>query len=72
MENVTLSDSKSMKSMVFFIITFTSCFVIMSAKVKEIQFLGMEFTDISVPLLVLPPLGGFVFYRFNVNFNMLT
>jgi len=69
MENVTLSDSRSMKSMVFLIITFASWFVIMSAKVKEINFLGMEFTDLGIPLLVLPPISGFFFYRFQCEFQ---
>jgi hypothetical protein len=64
-KNQTLSESKSWRSLVFSFVTLTVWFIIKSTTLDKLSFLGMEFTQLSIPLLVLPPISAFFYYRFH-------
>lgn len=64
-KNQTLSESKLMSSLFFSVIALTIWFIIKSANIEKLSFLGMEFTELSIPLLALPPIAAFFYYRFH-------
>ena len=63
-KNVVLSDSKSMKSIYSCFIAFFAWLIIKTAMINKLSFFGIEFIDLSMPLIVLPPIVASFYYRF--------
>lgn len=64
-KNEALSDSKSMKSIYSCFITFFVWLIIKTAMINKLNFFGMEFVDFTMPLIMLPPIVAFFYYRFS-------
>lgn len=69
-ENQVYSESKSMKFLFFFAFTAAVWFFIKSASISKLSFIGLEFEELSIPMLVLPPIAAFCFYIFHCYFGI--
>lgn len=66
-ENSKLIESKLMKSIFFFVATSVVWFIIKSATINKLTFFGLEFEELSVPLLMLPPIASYFYYSIHCN-----
>jgi hypothetical protein len=62
-EGADKTNSNLMKSLFLFIIVSAAWFMIKSAIIKKLNFFGMEFEELSIPLLLLPPIAAFLYYN---------
>lgn len=69
-ENQVHSESKSMKFLFFFAVTTAIWFFIKSAAISKVSFFGLEFKELSILMLVLPPIAAFCFYLFHCYFGI--
>jgi len=69
-ENLIIAQSKTMKSLFFFIIVSIAWLVIKSALIKKVSIFGMEFEEFGLPVLIIPPIAAFFFYQLHCNFGI--
>lgn len=55
---------------VFFAFTTAVWFFIKSATISKLSFFGLEFEELSLLMLVLPPIAAFCFYLFHCYFGI--
>jgi len=62
--NMDRSSTSMYQSLAMLVVCVVIWFVLEYAGVRTIGFFGMTFQDFSVPLLVLPPITAFFYYRY--------
>ena len=62
LQNRNYIDSKTYKSWFLFIIVSSTWILIQSKSINKLSFFGIEFIDLSILLLILPPIAAYFYY----------
>lgn len=68
-DKLTQLESKSTRNTYMFIIASFAWFVIKSASIRKMSILGMEFVEFELPILILPLIAAFSYYRYLCTFT---
>lgn len=71
-ENGKLAESKLFRSLFFLVVASAIWFLIKLTAISELSFLGVKIEELSILLLMLPPIAAFFYYQYALNASYIS